>query len=279
MEIIKTEGPVVLKRVFRLYARAAGIKKVGGQLRGIFLRASEIALSSEQIEEERGQEKLGLDCMVRSAESPPVVVRKRGPRSFEEIPPSEISEVMRSIVKTHPSIGKEILYRRVLEFYDLKRLTSKVRKTLDRIVTDEEFKLTVTNTLGEENSPGKPKSYTGSKYLFELLGDNFSTSTQVGILVTVLREIHEIDQEFLSHLSQEKSRTRPIIARSPNDLYPGNPGLSHLYLEVANGWFVGTNHAGRDVYRMLKVVCKIAGLDFGKDLCGPAIEEMKAKFS
>ena len=120
---------------------AAGIRRVGNQLRGFFLGASEIALTSGRIEEEFGRRKLKLESVVRSAGSPPVVVRKRGPRRFEEIPPSEIAEIMRSILRTNPTVEREVLYRRVLDFYELKRLTSNVRRSLDRIISDEEFDL------------------------------------------------------------------------------------------------------------------------------------------
>lgn len=75
------------------------------------------------------------------AGSQPIVLRKRGPRIFEEIPPSEIAEIMRSILRTNPAVEREVLYRRVLDFYELKRLTSNVRRSLDRIISDEEIDL------------------------------------------------------------------------------------------------------------------------------------------
>ncbi len=279
VEIIEAEGPVVLHRVFRLYATAAGIHRVRSPLRKRFLSASEIVLTSGRIEKEGSRQKLDADSVVWPAGARPVVLRKRDPRNFEEIPPSEVAELMQSIFITRPKIQREELYRRVLDFYDLKRLTSKVRDSLDKITSDKDLGLIELDASKADDLPQNPKPRTRSKYEFELLGEIFLVPTQVGILETVLRELHELDQKFLLRLSQEKGRTRPIIARSPNGLYPGKPGLSHLYQKIANGWFIGTNHAGRDVYRMLKVACNFANLDFGTDLCGPAIEKMMAKFS
>ena len=158
VEIIEIEGPVVLQRVFHLYACAAGIKRVRRQLRLLFFHAADIALTSGRIEEERGRQKLELDSVVRPAGSQPVVVRKRGPRSFEEIPSTEIANVVRSITRIHASIGRETLYRRVLDFYDLKRLTSNVRKSLDRFLSDEGSDLVKPDTLGSESSRTKPSS-------------------------------------------------------------------------------------------------------------------------
>ena len=272
VEIIEIEGPVVLQRVFHLYAEAAGIKRVTSQLRRLFFRAADIALTSGRIEEERGRQKLELNSVVRPARSQPVVVRKRGPRSFEEIPSTEIANVVRSITRTHPSIERDVLYRRVLDFYDLKRLTSSVRKSLARHLSDEGIDLVEPDTLGSECSPTKPSSQTHSKYQFEILGDNFVADSLVGVLVIVIRTIQEIDPEFLSRLSQRSGRVRPIVARNPRDLYPGRPDLSHYSREITDGWFVGSNYSKRDVDRILQLVCTSGGLVYGEDLRGPAIE-------
>ena len=143
LEIIEAEGPVVLERVFHLYLGAASIKRLGNKLRERFLRATETAVTSGWIEEEQGRPILGLDCVVRPTGSQRVVLRKRGPRVFKEIPPSEVAEIMRSILRTHPGADSETLYRQVLNFYDLKNLTLNVRKTLDKIVLEEKIELSV----------------------------------------------------------------------------------------------------------------------------------------
>ena len=135
-EIIEAEGPVVLNRVFHLYAGAAGIKRVGNQLRKLFLRTSEAAIKSGRIEDEQGRQKLSLDSVVRRAGIQRVLLRKRGPRDFEEIPPSEIAELYRSIGAAHFATDKTTLYRQILDFYDLKRLTSNVRRSLDQIASE-----------------------------------------------------------------------------------------------------------------------------------------------
>jgi hypothetical protein len=50
VEIIEAEGPVLLHRIFHLYTNAAGIKRIGNQLRSLFLRGTGILLESERIE-------------------------------------------------------------------------------------------------------------------------------------------------------------------------------------------------------------------------------------
>ena len=181
---------------------------------------------------------------------------------------------MRVILRIQPTIDKETLYRQTLGGYDCKRLTENVRRLLDRIVSEKRFDLAESDTLCAEISAGQSPDH--SKYLFDLLGEHFAVDVLADMLVTVLRSLQELDQGFLSRLSQEGGRTRPIVTQNRSDLYPGRPDLSHHSREITDSWFVGTNYSKRDVTRILQLVCKVGGLVFGEDLSGPAIWEMQA---
>jgi len=278
IEIIEAEGPVLLHRAFHLYTGAAGIKRIGNQLRSQLLGATDIAIESGRVEaEERGDgRKFGLESVVRPAGCPPVLLRTRGPRTFEEIPFSEIKEVMRSLFRSHPSIDEETLSRRVLEFFDLKRLTSNVKNSLTGFASEEGFEFTEPNSMETDTNLVEPAFSSGKKYDFEILGKWYSVDALADVLVSVLRAIHEIDNGFLSRLSRESGRVRPILARDPKELYPGRPDLSHYSREVADGWHVGTNYSKKDVARILGRTCEIAGLVLGDDLRGPIIEDIKS---
>ena len=68
-----------------------------------------------------------VDSTVRSAGAPAVVLRERGPRDFEEIPPSELQLVARRLVRDQGfKSGSDAHLRAVLEFFDLRRLTVQV---------------------------------------------------------------------------------------------------------------------------------------------------------
>ena len=81
-------------------------------------------------EDEAAQRGL-LFSVVRVNGSPRIKLRTRGPRSFEEIPPSELQLVAKYLLERHsfPSGSDEHL-RAVLECFDLKRLTTQVGTTL-----------------------------------------------------------------------------------------------------------------------------------------------------
>ena len=274
VEIVEAEEPILLHRAFHLHAEAAGIKRIGNHLRSLFLRATDIALKSGRLVDEIGFKaegggdgnEIGLDSVVRSADSPSVILRGRGPRAFEEIPPSEIREAMRSLFNSNPRIDKVTFHRRVLDFFDLKRLTSKVRNSLERLVSEEGFEFAEHNSQGTVAEFPEPASDPGKKYIFEILGESYSVDTLADLLVLVLQTIHEIDNGFLPRLGQESGRVRPILARDPIELYPERPDLSHYSREVADGWYVGTNYSKRDVARILERACQITGLIIGDDL-------------
>ena len=64
---------------------------------------------------------------------PPVIYRERGPRSFDEIPPSEVQLVARQLLADHngeTSSGSEPHLKALLDAFDLKRLTTNVGLTL-----------------------------------------------------------------------------------------------------------------------------------------------------
>lgn len=103
-------------------------------------------------------------------------------------------------------------------------------------------------------------------YAFSLLGERQGAHTARGLLVAVLRTLHELDPRLLPELSRYHARKRRYIARSPDRLYPGRPDLARHSAEVADGWWVGTNHSKRDVERILRVACNVAGLDYTVDL-------------
>jgi len=94
------------------------------------------AIRQERVVSEDEAAKSGLlFSVVRAKGSPPIRLRTRGPRSFEEIPPSELQVVARYLLERHSfSSGSDEHLRAVLECFDLKRLTTQVGTTLLEIL-------------------------------------------------------------------------------------------------------------------------------------------------
>lgn len=130
--IIEVEGPVLGKRAYDVYLRGCGVRRMGGGLKRTMNRALQMAIATGQVVSEDEYDKGGLVfCTVRSKETPPVVLRSRGPRDFAEIPPSEVQYVARRLAMDEGfDLGSEVHVRAVLSFYQLKRLTGQVENAM-----------------------------------------------------------------------------------------------------------------------------------------------------
>jgi hypothetical protein len=136
VRIVEVEGPVFAKRVYDLYLRGCGIRRMGHDLKKIMNKALAHAIRQGRLmsENELGERDLALS-VIRMANSPPIKLRNRGPRSLEEIPPSEIQVVATYMaIRQGLSHGSDQHLRAVLEFFDLKRLTSQVTATLLKVL-------------------------------------------------------------------------------------------------------------------------------------------------
>ena len=101
IRIIEVEGPVVAKRVYDIYLRGCGIRRMGRELKSIMNKALAHAIRQGRIVSVDETEKGGLlFSVVRVKGSPPIRLRTRGPRTFDEIPPSELNAVARYLAES-----------------------------------------------------------------------------------------------------------------------------------------------------------------------------------
>ena len=130
--IIDVEGPMVAKRAYDIYLRGCGIKRMGHELKSTMNKALAVTIRQDRVisEDETGKRGL-LYSVVRTKDSPPIKLRRRGPRTFEEIPPSELQAVARRLLaKQHFVSGSDEHLRAILDYFDLKRLTTQVGTTV-----------------------------------------------------------------------------------------------------------------------------------------------------
>lgn len=136
IRIVEVEGPVVAKRAYDIYLRGCGIRRMGHELRSVMNEALAHAIRQGRLlSENEANERGPLFAIVRVNGSQPIRLRSRGPRSFEEIPPSELQVVALYLAERHGfSSGSDEHLRAVLEHFDLKRLTTQVGTTLLEIL-------------------------------------------------------------------------------------------------------------------------------------------------
>ena len=128
--IIQCEGPLSAKRAYDIYLRGCGIQRMGGELKRLMNRAIQLAVRQDLVVKEDEWDVGGLvHSIVRSPDALPVLARKRGPRKFDEIPPSEIQLVARQLLMDRNFIddsGSEKHLRAVLGKFELQRLTTSI---------------------------------------------------------------------------------------------------------------------------------------------------------
>jgi very-short-patch-repair endonuclease len=135
-QIIDAEGPMIAKRAYDIYLRGCGIKRLGGELKSTMNRALANAVRQGRVVSENEPGKSGLILStVRSKGTPAVKLRCRGPRTFDEIPPGELQTVGQHLCEAHQMTrGSDEHLRAILEYFDLKRLTTQVGTRLLEIL-------------------------------------------------------------------------------------------------------------------------------------------------
>ena len=124
LEIITAEGPVLADRAYGLFNKAAGGHKLTSVVRAP-LSGSAYRLKGDgriEFDERDG------DALLRVAGTPPVRVRELGGRTLDEVPLSEIAELMRRL----RAVGATDLPRATLDAYGLVRMTSRAQEILGR---------------------------------------------------------------------------------------------------------------------------------------------------
>ena len=127
---------MLAKRAYDIYLRGCGIRRMGGELRRIMNRALSAAIRQGRILSEDEHKKGGLlYSIVRTKRVAPLKLRQRGPRTYDEIPPSELLAVGRYLAeRDRLDLSSDEHLRAILEAFDLKRLTTQVGTNLLEIL-------------------------------------------------------------------------------------------------------------------------------------------------
>lgn len=140
-EILSFEGPMQALHLFQTYAKASGLMKVTAGTRSLCVRALQQGVKDGLIilEAETDSEVSGVTdpvgWVVRLPDTPAVVVRTLGERSFAEIPTSELAALVLDIRAQDDMLGRDDIYRAVLAHYGLQKLTALVRRRLDHVLS------------------------------------------------------------------------------------------------------------------------------------------------
>lgn len=126
-EIVKQENPVTVGRAYKVYLGHCGIAKMGKNVREALESGLQFAVaqaSIEKVDEQKSENTLHTTLRIPGAHD--FILRTRGPRELEEIPPSEIRKAAEfALQDDYFEKGSDAHCKRILEIFDTKRLTVK----------------------------------------------------------------------------------------------------------------------------------------------------------
>ena len=131
LAVVAAEGPVIGARLHAAYVKASSGYRVGKQVAHALNSAIVAAVRRGLLIEDNPLNEQGVKPRTyRLPDQPTVRLRQLGPRSLEEVPPRELAELMVRAATKHGWGNDERLYRAVLAWLGLKRLTPNVDKRL-----------------------------------------------------------------------------------------------------------------------------------------------------
>lgn len=133
VDIVEVEGPIVGDRLYQLYVRASGGRRVGGEIRKQLNRA---AARAERLGRLVGEDPLQVGGQKAKTYTvpgqSPTRVRALGPRgNLDHIPPREMSTLMSQLASR--GLSGEELHRALLAEYGMRRYTTNVRELLTEV--------------------------------------------------------------------------------------------------------------------------------------------------
>lgn len=122
---------MIAERAYHLLAKAAGIHRLRQGARGTLDKALRFAIRRGLLlQRKEHYSEQPSDWIIRTPDSPLVRVRRPGGRSFDEIPPSELAMLMKTLLRENNVLEREELFRRVLSCYGIRRMTQGIEETL-----------------------------------------------------------------------------------------------------------------------------------------------------
>jgi very-short-patch-repair endonuclease len=132
--IVAIEGPVLGHRLHSVYVRASAGQRVGTQIAKALNFAISAAVREGRLVQDDPLREQGIKLKTfRLPGQPPVIPRELGPRTFEQIPPAELAQMMHEIVEQFGREKQDLVFREAMALYGIRRVGPTIRARLQAI--------------------------------------------------------------------------------------------------------------------------------------------------
>jgi hypothetical protein len=115
-----------------------------------------------------------------------------------------------------------------------------------------------TEISNEQGSVRLPRR--GGKYELNLLGKRIEVHSLKDVLKSAILVVEREKPGFIEKLALHRtSKGRRIVARRPEEIYPGKPQLVHCAEKLDSRWWYDTNVSKNQCQRYLGVLAQIGG--------------------
>lgn len=140
-------------------------------------------------------------------------------------------------------------------------------KCSEFVQTKSDSRLTTSETDDREEGTTQNGSQQTQDMGFSYRGNFHTSNSAREVIQKVLITFAAEDSEFLARFAARGgTKKRNFIAKSQRELYPGRPDLAKYSVELARGWWMGTNYSKSAFTRKARLACQVANVEFGKDL-------------
>ncbi|MCW8914799.1 MAG: hypothetical protein OQK24_02980 [Magnetovibrio sp.] len=135
IQVIAMEGPVLSTRAFTLYAKKGGLAKLSGKAAKRFSAALKKGIVEGKISMELDTDAVDTQALLWLPTMERVNPRESGNRGFDDIPASELGEVMFELA-AEVGDDKDTVFQAIADLYGLKQLPKNATTRLDYVFRD-----------------------------------------------------------------------------------------------------------------------------------------------
>lgn len=172
-----------------------------------------------------------------------------------------IPKAWKALVEEHDSLLLDLLAERVEDLCGYKPDLDLCGNYLTTILVQKPIQ-TPRPPISPEGGVIIHPSPTGESgnFTFSFKGQKHQARSARDVVSKLFHLIAEDDPRFLERFAARKhGRKRRYLAQNKSELYPDRPDLEIHSIEVAKGWWMGTNYSRKDLQKIIDLACDVAG--------------------